>query len=506
MEKMINFQHEAFTETASKYPDNVCLLDGKKKITYSKLDNFSNKIANFLIKKGIKPNDKVCLILEKNFNLYASILGVLKAGGCWVPINKVFHFNRISNLIEKINPIFIICSEQNINIIDIKKYNILSIDSESNHKKIYTKKNINIQSSIQSPSPFVLTKSDLAYIMFTSGSTGKPKGVMVTHGNTSEFLNIVDSFFSPKKFLNYSHISEITFDPSIFDIFVCWKNIGTIVPFNKKTYKINPNLFFRDNKKIDVVFALPSLIDKLDDKEIKKIKYIMFTGEPLFLKTIKRLNKANKKIECFNLYGSTETSIISHYYKINKYEKNKKIPVGKLLPNFRCKLIDKQVEKNTGECYVCGPQVSIGYYDDKVSNEKYFLNLDNDKQIKYYNIGDILKYEKKENIYKYIGRTDDQIKINGIRLDLQELDSNILSIEGVVDVCSISGKKYNLKNIIKTYIQVTKDFKFLENKLIQKLREDLPFYMVPKEIVFKQDFPRTLNGKIDREKLLKNEN
>ena len=116
---------------------------------------------------------------------------------------------------------------------------------------------------------YPITKLDLAYIIFTSGSTGQPKGVMVTHGNTSEFINIVDIFFKPEKFLRYSHISEITFDPSIFDMFVCWKNAGTLIPFNKKVYKINPGLYFQDYRKINVIFTLPSLIDSLEFSEIK---------------------------------------------------------------------------------------------------------------------------------------------------------------------------------------------------------------------------------------------
>ena len=124
MEKMINFQHEAFTITAEKFPDKVCLIDGKKKYTYSQMDKFSNQIANFLIDKQIKPNGKVCLLIDKNFYLYASVLGILKAGGCWVPLSKYFHNNRVENLIKKIDPTMIICSSQNYSIVEkIKKKN-----------------------------------------------------------------------------------------------------------------------------------------------------------------------------------------------------------------------------------------------------------------------------------------------------------------------------------------------------------------------------------------------
>ncbi len=506
---MINFQHEAFTNTQKKYPKKICLIDGKKKYTYSQMENFSNKIANFLIKKGIKPNDKVCLLLDKNFYLYASILGILKAGGCWVPLSKVFHYNRIFDLLDKVNPFFVICNQSNINIFKKKRLNILQIDSEKKVEKFFSKKNVQSEKSSIPQLNYSLTKNDLAYIIFTSGSTGKPKGVMVTHGNTSEFLNIVDCFFKPEKFLYYSHISEITFDPSIFDIFVCWLNSGIIVPFNKKVYKLNPTLFLKDYKKVNVIFTLPSLIDQLKIKEvetkIKSVKYLLFTGEPLFLKTIKRIRNINKKINFFNLYGSTETAIISHYYKIKKNEKKNRVPVGRVLPNFRCKLIENNQEKNEGECYVSGPQVSTGYYKDPISNDKYFKNFKSEDHIKYYNIGDFLKFEKKDELYSYVGRRDDQVKINGIRLDIQELDSTILSIEGIVDSLSISGKKYNLENKIHTFMQINETFKMEKDEILKRLKKELPYYMVPKNLtMIKRDFPRNSNGKVNKDQLLKN--
>ena len=508
METMISFQHEAFTITAKKYPKKICLKDGDKKISYEQMDNFSNKIANFLIRRGLKPNDRVCLLLEKSFYLYASILGVLKAGGCWVPLSKVFHQNRIKSLIEKIEPVFVICSKTNYKNINKNKAKVLLIDNDKKINKGFSKKNISSESNILLNRKVTLTKNDLAYIIFTSGSTGKPKGVMVTHGNTTDFLNNIDFYFQPKKFLYYSHISEITFDPSIFDIFVCWKNVGTIIPFNKKIYKVNPNLYFKDNKKIEVIFTLPSIIDQLNQNEIKniikKIKYLFFTGEPLFLKTINKIKKISKKTDFYNVYGSTETAIISHYYKIKKNEKKNRIPVGKVLPNFRSKLIDEMKEKNIGECYVSGPQLSPGYFKDKISNQKYFKTFKGEEGIKYYNIGDFLKFNKKEEIYEYIGRKDDQIKINGIRLDIQELDSTLLSIEGVADAVSISGKKYNLENSIHTYLQKTDSFNFNEQELLTKLKKELPYYMIPKKLtITKKEFPRNSNGKVIKQQLLK---
>ena len=145
MVKMINFQHETFTLTAKKFPNKICLIDGNKKYTYSQMNKFSNQIANFLLEKKIKPNSKVCILIDKGFNLYASILGILKAGGCWVPLSNYFHNNRIENLIKKIDPTMIICSGNNFPIVEKYKKKILIIDENKKNNVAYTKKNINSQ-------------------------------------------------------------------------------------------------------------------------------------------------------------------------------------------------------------------------------------------------------------------------------------------------------------------------------------------------------------------------
>ena len=195
---------------------------------------------------------------------------------------------------------------------------------------------------------------------------------------------------------------------------------------------------------------------------------------------------------------------ISHYHKIKLTEKRGKIPVGKVLPNFRCKLFDGNQEQNIGECFVSGPQLSIGYFKDKVSNDKYFKTFNNEDNVKYYNVGDFLKFDKKSYTYSYIGRNDDQVKINGIRLDIQELDSTILSIEGVIDAISLSGKKYNLSNSIHTFIQKSNSFKFKKDELVNKLKKELPYYMIPQNLtIIQKDFPRNTNGKVNKQELLK---
>ena len=194
----MRLQHLFFENTAKKYPNFIAVDDHGKKITYRKLDLLANKVANLLSENGCSNNDRVCILTKKNINLYASILGILKAGSCWVPFSNLFPDHRLKSLIQEISPKFIIIESDYYNLIkncyDKKLTKILIIDINKKNKMFFSKLHLKKQSS-KVPQNKKIFSTDLAYIIFTSGSTGKPKGVMVTHGNTSHFLENTSLYF-----------------------------------------------------------------------------------------------------------------------------------------------------------------------------------------------------------------------------------------------------------------------------------------------------------------------
>ena len=513
----LDFQHNFFEETVKNSPNKICVSYSGKNFKYIYLDKFANKIANFLISHGIEPNDRVCIFTDKNINQYASVLGILKSGACWVPLSASFPSARIKYLIKVLKPKFIISENKYYdnysNIYEAFNSKVLILDkNKKNNKKTYNLSSLSKYSSKQPVLKFSLSPNDLAYIIFTSGSTGNPKGVMVSHKNTSTFLNISKKLFNFKKGLKFSHFSDLTFDPSIFDLFVCWMNAGILVPFNKKNYRINPYLYFKENKRVDVVFCIPSLVNNLREnlflhkKEIKKIKYLILTGEAIPKNLIYDWYKHVKKSKVYNVYGTTETAIISHCYEVPKnIKKNQIISVGKPLPFMRVILMNKNKftpNLKKGEHYIYGPQISVGYWANPYLNKKYYMDNPIDERFpqKIYKTGDILKIDNVGN-YFYVGRSDNQVKVQGYRIEIGEIEHVISCIEEVDQTKVLVDFDKNNKKYIKAYIS-TRNNLLEEKKIIKILSNKLPRYMVPqKAIVLNKDFPRTKNGKVDIKRL-----
>ena len=515
----MNLQNEFFEKTALKHPNYIAVDDHGKKTSYKNLENFSNKLANLLHENGCRTNDRVCIFTNKNINQYASILGILKSGSCWVPLSAAFPKDRIKYLLKTLTPKFIIVEEIYYKKIS-KIYNksitkILIIDKTFKKKSLLTRKDV-LSKSIKKPIIKNICGSDLAYIIFTSGSTGKPKGVMVTHENTSQYLKNSLKYFKIKKKLTFGHIAELTFDPSIFDIFICWMNAGTVVPFNKQIYRINHFEFFKRNKNINAFFSVPSFIKNLDDikklksPELSKIKHLVFGGEPIPKGLASNLYSSIKNIKVYNVYGTTETAIISHWYLIPKKIKfYDEISVGKELPNFRVILVKNNKEakiNEAGDVHVYGPQVSPGYWNNSFLTNLQFVKhpFDNRLPQKVYRTGDLLRKDK-NGMYYFVGRTDNQVKIRGHRVELEEVENCIKQIEGVNDSVAIAysrtGKASSSDLFVFVRTNNTKINKTYINNLIQK---KLPSFMYPSDIfIFKEDFPRTQNGKVDKKGLIK---
>ena len=510
------YQESFFEITAAKYPSLNAVDDHGKVLTYSELNNKSIELSIFLKSLGCFSNERICIFTSKSINQYIGILGTLKSGGCWVPLSNEFPNKRLLSLIESLKPIVILCDESTYKISKelIEKItfatNLIILDADGNFNKEESK---NLRFLKLKNDNFFKNRSpeDLAYIIFTSGTTGKPKGVMVKHRNTSQFLGLCNKFFNIKSHKRFAHFSDITFDPSVFDLFFCWASGGTLVPFNKRIYKINPSIFFRENN-INILFTIPDILSSLKKSKflynscLEQISHLLLTGQVIPPELVKEWFDLYPKTNIYNMYGTTETAIVSHWYKIpSDFNYKQSIPVGYPLPGTQVLLMNENKIASvgeSGESVVSGSQISPGYWDDEIQTKKVFKKNTLSKNIPniLYHSGDLLRVDV-NGLYYFVGRNDSQVKIRGKRIELGAIEKIILCYSEVSEasVLAVDYKGHQYTKII-AFVNLS-DSKF-KNDFESYLKENLQKYMFPsKFIYFMKKLPRLSNGKVNKKKL-----
>ncbi len=489
-------QHHFFELSADKNPQAVCLAYNDQSVTYQELDQYANRVAHMLLDMGVRPNDRVCLLSHKEIALYGALLGTLKAGGCWVPFSESMPMGRIKALLETLKPKAILVDKAHINSLDediVGDIPVINVDDVAQ------------DCSFPQTRPQVqISTSDLAYIIFTSGSTGTPKGVKVSHGSTAQFLNHADDYFDIVPGAAFAHFSEISFDPSILDLFVCWTKQGILKPFHKRSYKVNPYKFFEDYE-VNVIFTVPNVFEKIIDTgkinedALSHLKHILLTGEAVKLDLVHTLYKAIDGVKIYNMYGTTETAIISHWCVIPP--DCKKVPVGYVMPGMRVDLIDEQGKiSDHGESVVSSGQISAGYWDNKFLTEQKFKSHPHYAHITAYFTGDMLSRDE-NGLYYFEGRVDDQIKIRGNRVEIGEVEAALCQNERIFNVCVVahsqSGNAYDQQ--LFAFVESDEELDLLGVK--QDVSKILPAFMMPSHIVRLSNLPRNANGKIDKQAL-----
>lgn len=474
--------NKIFENIANENLDKTILYAEDGELTYDALNKKANKIANSLIKRGVNIEDKVMFMMRRNSDLIATVLGIIKAGVAFIPIDPKYPKNRINQILEDSDAKFVITSEDidydGTNRIDVEK--LLEETDDSNP---------NIE----------LTPDNLCFLIYTSGSTGKPKGVMITHrGITNYIANVVENVpiyelnNKCNKFISTSTVSFIVFLREIFGTILN----GLPVVFANDEQAINPLHLAQLFKKTSAegFGSTPTrLLEYLQLEEIQKVigkcNVIIVGGEEFPQVLYERLSKyTNANI--YNSYGPTEVTIASHYKLIDSSQ----VTAGWKMLNVVDKIMD--IDGNqlppyvTGEIYVGGAGIARGYLNNPIQTEKVFMELNN---IPYYNTGDLGKKDNNDELY-VMGRNDTQIKLRGLRIELSEIESVITNYENVV-LSKVVVKKLNNIEYLCAYFTANSDIDL--DKLKQYLSNSLPEYMVPTYLIQLEAFPKTPNGKTD---------
>ena len=357
--------------------------------------------------------------------------------------------------------------------------------------------------------------SDAAYILFTSGSTGNPKGVMISHLNALTFVNAVYEFFQIEKEDRLSNICPLHFDMSVFDIYVALKAGASIViiPETSAIFPVRLAEIIAKNK-ISVWNSVPSALSllanlaNLDLYDLSSLRLVLFAGELFPLKYLRRLQEAIPGARFCNMYGQTEANS-STYYWVDRLPSDGKgvLPIGRPFPNFEVfaldeagNLVDKPAQE--GELYVRASSVALGYWGEIEKTAKSFvrnpLRPDIDERV--YRTGDLVRLDSDGN-YVFLGRKDLMIKSRGYRIEIGEIETVLCNHPEIKNAVVIPIPDELIGNRLSVIIEPSTPGKITKDDIVKYCSAQLPKYMIPEMIEFRDSLPTTSSGKVDRKRL-----
>ncbi len=487
---------ELFEQSLLEFPSNTAVIFGQNSLTFSELNDMSSQYACHLIECGVKKGDIVALVKYNELDLIAIILAVWKVNAVYLPIDPNYPNERIKTMLDDANPKLLITTKELKEKFNFFERNSLLIDR--------------IKNSPTRPNLPVTKKDDLAYIIYTSGTTSGPKGIMVDHhGLVHAALAYKD--LHPKSFISLV-AGSISFDPSLLTIVHCLATGGSICLYdNRDGIDIrHPNKIISLLQKNSVSFILstPSFYSKLleENIELPSLKNVDLCGENISQKLVEKHAEIAPNASLYNVYGPTEYAMGTTAALIYdpKGKQMFEITIGKSYSSNKAYILDGELKETRdnekGEISVGGPGIAKGYMNlDNLTKEKFiWVNALEKNPVKLYRTGDI-GYRRPNGNIIFVGRADLQVKIEGHRVELEEIEL-IIDNSPYVDksIVIASSSTSNKTELIAFFLP---NQTYSEVELNEYLSRRLPPYMFPSKFFKVDSWPTTKNGKIDRNAL-----
>lgn len=490
--------------------------------SYEQVGHASIAIANAInnYQNNLKRRN-IGILANRSIHAFTGIFGSLIAGHAYVPLNPGHPISRLEMIIRLASLDTIVLSEEGATVFeDLGKLfvNINVICPEpgegiyklvkkfKNHRFIFP----DIGRSSTSNTNLIFAE-DPAYIMFTSGSTGVPKGVLIKHKNACSYFRLMIDKFGFNSSDRHSSVHDISFDFSVHDIFLCILSGGCLFVLPKHAL-MSPTGYIRQHlltvwSSVPSVAMMVSRLGGLSTRSLPSLRYTFFCGEALQLSTAQAWLNAACNSVLDNIYGPTEATVsITGYRYIAETPKtcfNGLVPIGLPYDGHHVRIVDgnsvEVIGEAIGELCLAGPQVASGYFENPSETIKRFVPFSDKPETIWYRTGDLVKRLKDGNL-AFIGRLDEQIKVNGYRIELLEIEKAIRDLAGsqmAFCVPVISDSRLGVVDEIHAYIEGESENK-LEEALLTDLSLMLPWYMVPSKIHYMSQLPINSNGKINK--------
>lgn len=495
--------YSGFHESVRKFSHSSAVLYKEKLITYQDLYVLSSELADAMVEKGFHKGQRAAIFLEKSIDYIVCMLAVLKAGGIYVPIDYRQPHKRVSYILEN-------CE---ISLLFTRPEKIAELGQELTVPK--TMETLVSMGDVTKDHPFFRMEKqpgaqkaepnteNLVFLLYTSGSTGVPKGVKISYQNAHVFLDWCFKEMDIKCNDTIFNLAGFHFDLSVFDIFVTL-SVGARLVIFPEALVLNPFDVCKtiEQHSVTVLYCVPSILVLLLSSgaaykyNLSSLRYVLFAGETCPIKYLKDLRALLPKANLYNLYGPTETNVCS-YFKVTEIreDRTKPVPIGIAVSGASLYALNeagKPIQGDeVGELFVTGPCVTPGYwnYHDARNAENHKKNI--------HATGDLVSLE--DGNFAFHGRKDNQIKLKGYRIELDEIVSVLINHEHVKECAVIVADPQNNPHLIACVVPRKKDLDPLELK--EYCGKFLPRYMVPPIFKITESLPKNTNGKIDSIKL-----
>ncbi|MFM2303856.1 MAG: hypothetical protein RLZZ135_1266 [Cyanobacteriota bacterium] len=500
---------DRFLQThVNQNPAAIAIKYITQELTYQQLDSKVNQLANYLRKQGVKPEVLVGIYVERSLDIVIAILGILKAGGAYVPLDPGFPQDRLDTIVAETKIQLIITQSQLLPKIDDQNICLLSIDTQWSE----------IATGSEELAPIAATPENLAYIMYTSGSTGKPQGVQVTRAQIECYLDAIGEVVQIAANDVYLHSASFAFSSSIRQLFLPLAQGATVAIVPKKILT-NPIdlLKFIQTEKVTIFDTVASVwnyvlmsLDSIDSQRRSQLiqsqlRLLIFSGGLLTAQLLRNIRSEFKQpLDIVNVYGQTETIGVSAYpVSIEVDREQRYIPVGVAYPHNKLYILDDQSQPvaatETGELYVAGMNLARGYFNNpQLTDRKFISNPFSPDRERLYKTGDLARYRSDGNL-EIVGRQDFQVKIRGMRVEIEEIETVITEYPDVHQAAVIGKEEQADEQVLIAYVVANQQFQIAE--LRSFLKAKLPDYMMPSAFVILDALPLTPTNKVDRKKL-----
>ncbi len=514
--------HRLFGSVAARHSERTAIQSGDEDITYGELERRSSALAGYLISAGARKGDIIAILGDRPVQVTTAILGILKAGCVFAPLDPLLPERRLISMLAEAPPRLFVVGPQyikqarplvesiqpGVDIICVGRPELNS-DNQPGVSYFETESRESDSSELNVESD----PDDMCYLYFTSGSTGRPKGIAGRLKAIDHFVRWEIETFHVTEEDRVSQLTSPSFDAYLRDIFTPLCSGATVCapPSRDMILDSKKLVHWLDSQKISLIHCVPTLFRSILNANLNpdlfgSLRYVLMAGEPLLPSDVEKwMDIFEDRVQLVNMYGPSETTMVKLFYFVNRADCHKeRIPIGMPMNGAAAVVVSVRGRicppGAVGELYIRTPFRSLGYFNQPELTKEVFIQnpFNSDPEDIVYKTGDLCRLLDDGN-FEFIGRKDHQVKIRGIRIELGEIEKILRSHQAVRDAVVLDREDSAGDKRLCAYIVLDQNAD--PGDLRERLREHLPDVMIPSFFVFLDELPRTISGKIDRKAL-----